>query len=61
MKIDSTEIEAPPNGICQLSGKIWGALRSPEPATVEGEVLEDERDADGRDQRRQPGALRSGR
>ena len=32
MKIDRTEIEAPPIGICQLSGKIWGAARSPEPA-----------------------------
>ena len=34
MKIDRTEIEAPPNGICQSSGKICGADRSPEPASV---------------------------
>ena len=32
MKIESTEIDAPPIEICQLSGKIWGARRSPEPA-----------------------------
>ena len=32
MKIDSTEIEAPRIEICQLSGKICGARRSPEPA-----------------------------
>ena len=31
MKIESTEIDAPPNGICQSSGKICGAARSPEP------------------------------
>ena len=54
MKIESTEICAPPNGICQFSGKIWGAFRSPEPAIVEGHVLEDERHADGGDQGRQP-------
>ena len=31
MKIDRTEIEAPPTGICHDSGKTWGAPRSPEP------------------------------
>ena len=32
MKIDSTEIEAPPNWTCQNSGKTCGAARSPDPA-----------------------------
>ncbi len=34
MKIDRTEIDAPPTGICQLSGKICGADRSPVPARI---------------------------
>ena len=33
MKIDSTEIDAPPIWICQSSGKIWGDDRSPLPAS----------------------------
>ena len=34
MKIDRMEICAPPTGICQSRGKIWGAFRSPAPAIV---------------------------
>ena len=56
MKIDRTEIEAPPNGICQLEREDLRRRAVAGAGDDQRDVLEDERDADRGDQRREPRA-----